>query len=350
MPPPVKLPHPWIHGLTKRQQQEIWRDFQALADQFGGTLGSGPAQLPPNVRLVAAGRSGKLATSPDGATWTARTSSFGTSNIYGVCYSPQLRLFVAVGAGGKIATSSSGVVWAQVTSPTSTQINCITWSATLGLFVAGVNDGSVLASVDGTNWTQYTTPFGSTPILAIAWSPELSLFAAVGSPLGVVCTSPDGVNWTSRSGTLGTYPTGVAWNGVLGLFHICGGAGGSSAHGHSSDGITWAAWGTGPTDTAVGPAGFTAASSDVAFLVTGGTNGHYNTSPDGVTWTSRVATVAIPTSFVRSAVLDLYLVVGYTGFGGTGAISTSPDGVTWTARSVPFTNELECACAANVDE
>ena len=35
---------------------------------------------------VAAGQSGKLATSPDGITWTQRTSGFGTPDIYTVAH------------------------------------------------------------------------------------------------------------------------------------------------------------------------------------------------------------------------------------------------------------------------
>ena len=35
---------------------------------------------------VAAGQSGKLATSPDGVTWTQRTSGFGTSIIQAVAH------------------------------------------------------------------------------------------------------------------------------------------------------------------------------------------------------------------------------------------------------------------------
>src|SRR5690606_14309583 len=56
---------------------------------------------------VAAGTQGKLATSPDGVTWTLRTSGFGTSTINAVAYGNGL--WVAVGSSGKLATSPDGI-------------------------------------------------------------------------------------------------------------------------------------------------------------------------------------------------------------------------------------------------
>ena len=56
---------------------------------------------------VAVGDSGKLTTSTDGTTWTARTSAFDSTAMFGVGYGNGL--FVAVGNTGKMTTSSSGI-------------------------------------------------------------------------------------------------------------------------------------------------------------------------------------------------------------------------------------------------
>ncbi len=34
---PTPLPYPWIDGLTKKQQEQIYLDFQAIANDGAGT-------------------------------------------------------------------------------------------------------------------------------------------------------------------------------------------------------------------------------------------------------------------------------------------------------------------------
>jgi hypothetical protein len=71
-----------------------------------------------NGLFVAVGDGGAILTSPDGVTWTPRTS--GTSNtLFGVTYGNGL--FVAVGDGGAILTSPDGVNWTPRTSGRATR-------------------------------------------------------------------------------------------------------------------------------------------------------------------------------------------------------------------------------------
>ena len=72
-----------------------------------------PRVYGPSLWMIA-GHSGLLATSPDGVTWTQRTSSFGMSSIYGLAHDGTK--WVAGGYSGKIATSPDGVTWTQRTS------------------------------------------------------------------------------------------------------------------------------------------------------------------------------------------------------------------------------------------
>jgi hypothetical protein len=60
--------------------------------------------------FVAVGNTGTVITSPDGTTWTTRTS--GTTNaLYGVAYSSTDDLFVASGASGTFLKSADGILW-----------------------------------------------------------------------------------------------------------------------------------------------------------------------------------------------------------------------------------------------
>ena len=68
------------------------------------------------------GAAGTAETSPDGVTWTAQTTGFGSANISGVAYSPSLQQFVAVGTGGVLQTSPDAVTWTTRTTPFSVTI------------------------------------------------------------------------------------------------------------------------------------------------------------------------------------------------------------------------------------
>jgi len=112
---------------------------------------------------VAVGNSGKLATSPDGITWTSRTSGFGANEIYSVAYGNGV--WVIVGVSGLISSSTDGITWTARTSNMST--NTIQHVAYLnGTFVAvgeGANGGTggITTSTNGTTWTKRTTPASS---------------------------------------------------------------------------------------------------------------------------------------------------------------------------------------------
>jgi len=82
-----------------------------------------------------------LLTSPDGTTWTARTS--GTSNILnGVTYGNGT--FVAVGDNGTILTSPDGASWTPRTSGTSNWLFGVTYGN--NTFVAVGDRGAILTS------------------------------------------------------------------------------------------------------------------------------------------------------------------------------------------------------------
>ena len=132
-----------------------------------GTLASAyvPPLTPGGLGLwVAAGASGKLATSPDGATWTQQTSSFGTTNINAVAHDGTQ--CVAVDSSGKLATSPDGITWTQRTSSFTTTIRAFAHDGTQ--WVAAGDSGKLATSPDGVTWTQQTSSFSTALIFAVA--------------------------------------------------------------------------------------------------------------------------------------------------------------------------------------
>ena len=109
---------------------------------------------------VAVGDAGGLYTSPDGQTWTSRTSGFGSNNIFGIAYGANI--WVAVGQNGTISTSSDGVTWTTRTSNVSTNVlNAVHFANSLFVAVGnGANGGTggITTSSNGTTWTKQTTP------------------------------------------------------------------------------------------------------------------------------------------------------------------------------------------------
>ena len=150
-----------------------------------------------------------------------------------------------------------------------------------------------------------------------------------------VMTSPDGVNWTARSAALN-----IGWGSVTfgnGLFVAlspmstngqCAGGYGTDQVMTSPDGVTWTArlaadcnsW----SSVTFGNGMFVA----VGDRANAGTR--VMTSPDGVNWTARTA----PIEYLSSVTYGngMFVAISYVG---SNRVMTSPDGVTWTAQSAP---------------
>jgi hypothetical protein len=107
---------------------------------------------------VAVGTNERLLSSPDGITWTTRTSGFtGGNAINKVAFGNGL--WVAVGAGGQITTSTDGVTWTARTSNMSTNtINDVLYANGVWVAVGAgggtTNTGGITYSTNGTTWTR----------------------------------------------------------------------------------------------------------------------------------------------------------------------------------------------------
>jgi hypothetical protein len=195
-------------------------------------------------------------TSPDGITWTIRTSAADNS-WRSVTYGNGL--FVAVssdGTGNRVMTSPDGITWTLgatdniMTSPdginwTRRQTNIYNaWRSVTygnGVFVAVSSDGTsnqVIRSTDnGVTWASSTNP-STQSWYSVTYGN--GLFVAVATTGGVsnsVMTSPDGITWTTR-----TSISASGWYSVTygnGLFVAVGNPGSNLAM-TSLNGITWA--------------------------------------------------------------------------------------------------------------
>jgi hypothetical protein len=111
--------------------------------------------------IVAAGANGLLVSSTDsGATFTARTSGFGSNSIHGIAFGNGI--FVAIGQNGTITTSTDGITWTARTAGVSTN-TLYSVSYLNGTFIAvgsgaAGGTGGVTTSTDGITWTKRTTP------------------------------------------------------------------------------------------------------------------------------------------------------------------------------------------------
>lgn len=197
--------------------------------------------------VASSGTGNRVMTSPDGITWTLRTSASNNdwrSVVWGGATGQ--KKFVAVASSGtnnRVMTSSDGIVWTSQTSAANNYWTSVTWAPTLGLFCAVAASGTgnrVMTSPNGITWTSRTTSDNS-DWRSITWSPALGLFCAVassGTPHRVM-TSSNGTTWTGRHAAADNYWTSITWSQPLGLFCAVASSGTNNRIMYSSNGTAW---------------------------------------------------------------------------------------------------------------
>ena len=257
---------------------------------------SGAAGLP--YQWVVGGSNGRLrtSTSTTANSWTSQTSSFGSTDIYGIA-SNALNLYVAVGGSGKLATSPDGITWTQRTSSfSSSRISGISWSGTY--WVACGDDGKIATSTDGITWTQRTS--GETSALYSSAYGN-GVYVVAGFDKMRTATDPTST-WTSRTSTLAYVMS-------------------------SNDAVYYA------PDQAIWVAG-----TDGTF--SGTSTGTLASSTDGTSWTGRNSPFTIK-YFARGAFTSTASVIvgGIEVDSGVLDICSSTNGTTWSNRTPADTSE-----------
>jgi hypothetical protein len=206
-----------------------------------------------------------LSTSPDGKTWTARTS-VSNNGWQAVKWIPFINKYVAVAGGGsnraawssdgiswtpvaigaildagdwrsiatngtiivavagltgtkRVMTSTDGMAWTAGSSADETAAwGSVAWSSDLGLFVAVASSGTTRAMVssDGINWTLRPTGYDTLSWLGVEWIPNIKAFVAVGtSTATAMIMSYNGYDWFANTSFVGYALYGIMWSTTL---------------------------------------------------------------------------------------------------------------------------------------
>ncbi len=272
-------------------------------------------------KFVAGGGEG-VGTSTDAVNWTFGPSVLtlpattpGGVQFTGVVWAGNH--FVAVGKSGMIIDSPDGVTWTSKSSTVLTDLLSIASSGSL--FAVGMANGGILTSIDGSNWTVQSSGTGNN-VNAITWTG--TQFIAVGGG-GAIVTSTDGIHWTPRTSGTTIALTDVASSGTR---HVAVG-GGYSATGTvlltSSDAVTWTAV---PLPNIL-PNKVVWTGSQ--FVVVGVSNTYTSlTSPDGINWTQHTNPFSGFTSLYWDG-SQLFAQATYPG----STLLTSTNGTSWTVMS-----------------
>ncbi len=281
----------------------------------------------PAIKMVAVGDvytgpgQGAIITSPDGITWTARTSGI-ARKINDVAFNGNI--FVAVGQStGFILTSPDGITWTIRSDGVYSSLFGADWGN--GLFIVTGAAGEILTSPDGVTWTQQTSGVSLNNLFACAWIGSFFITVGNSSGVGEILTSLDGVTWTQQTSGSTEELHSIAWNDNI--LVVVGGTGEILT---SPDGITWTQQTSG-----VSVFLYDVIWNGSLFVVVGsptGGAGQILTSPDGVTWTARTSGTASALYGVNWDGTQFIIV------GDTAIILTSPDGITWTIRASGIAN------------
>jgi hypothetical protein len=216
------------------------------------------------VGAYASATTNAIITSPDGITWTSRTSSLSGEQNNAIVYAQtgstdESKIFVVVSSRPNSAitmqTSPDAVTWTARSLPSYYTNQSDDWRGVAygtGTFVAvgrgnQLNNDSVVTSPNSITWTGRSASYVDSQntwndvCYAMTGSTSASgIFVAVGntSPgvaTSTIMTSPDGINWTSRTSSLATSNNSFNCISYLSGTFVAGGLSIIT----SPDGITW---------------------------------------------------------------------------------------------------------------
>ena len=279
---------------------------QAATPSFSTSLIEAVDYSPSLNKYVAVGASGKVATSPDGNTWTQHTAIGGGNSVFDVIWVQSAHLFFYGGTNGAFGTSPDGITWSEsivaevAIAASSYNINVVLYSPALSMTVVATNGGTIARSKDnGVIWIQAPTIFSGDSFLGGCWSDELGKFFLT-TFSGNIYYSDDGSTWTAAAtpSFSGDPIYWVTWSAMAGKLVAVGGSFSTPKIAYSTDGITWTQAGTVALSGA--RANYVAYSTEIGKFVAVGNGGQIAHSSDGDVWT-----LAGTPSFSTSSISDV---------------------------------------------
>lgn len=240
-----------------------------------------------------------------------------------------LQLFMHAGKVGPLGSS-----WVTNNMPTGTW-QAVAWSPTLNLFVAVGNGTTVAKSSDGHVWTTTTCP--NSVWNDVCWASGLGKFVAVGTGSTNVMTSVDGTTWVSSGSISAINVTSVCWSQAKSLLVVTTQENSSSSTvtGYILTSPTGSSWTTRATqlptagNTERGYYSVCWSATLGVFAAVGKSTAMFISSPDGLTWTTgSLGASVVPFKVIWSDFSNKFIAFG-TAAGGT-YIATSTNGSSWT--------------------
>lgn len=231
----------WSSGTTASLRRVVWSGTQYVAVGDAGTIitssdGKSWTQRTSGTnnglrgivwsgtKFVAVGAQGTILTSHDGNVWSAQNSGL-SNNLTSVVWSGSQ--FVVTGESSSVSTdaplltSPDGISWTVRTSGLNGwELWNIAWSGSRFIVVGDAQflpaPNVILTSLDGATWSQQNILVGSLQsgyvqyLFDIQWAD--SKFVAVGPP-SFAATSVDGLTWQSPASSNTGLLYAIAWSG-----------------------------------------------------------------------------------------------------------------------------------------
>lgn len=270
---------------------------------------------------VAVGVEGTIQTSPDGQTWTIRTSNT-TNDLNKVDYLNGR--FIVVGKSGTIISSTDGISWTAQASGTTQELKDLASSG--GKYVVVGGDANynpiVLTSDDnGISWSSVTNDPAFINITFVTVTYGDGVFMAL-MKNGQVYRSDNGAAWTKMNDLPGTstqYPTDIIYAG--GKFAAVGGYG--KIYLSSDKGATWT---TAASGLSIYSWGITEGGGN---FVAAGDNGRIIASADGgTTWLAQPSGLTLNHYYINEYIRLNGIVAGdncFVAVGENGLVLQSAD-------------------------